>query len=429
MRISGARTSIVPTLAVLAALAACADTPTAGPAEPSLGLSAAADTTVAPPDTIIYEGEQEYEDVARQVPGYAAHYFSEDGDLVVALTDRSQEALALRVIQSRPQPELADGERRTGVTRVVDARYPFAQLRDWRNAATFPVLDVPGVVAVDLDEVRNRVAVWLADPAPRAQVEAVLQKAGVPLAGTIIEVTGRPEELQTLQNFFRPLQGGYQVRTPAGAQCSLGSPVPTTVPRYFVASHCTQAYWNNSGTAFYQPAVAPAWFIGNETLDPPGWPCGANLCRWSDAAVINVGPGVPWANQIARTTFAAFGWAPGSINTAAVPAFNAAVAPQWWPLANQLVDKVGRTTGWNRGVVTHTCVNLTGWAPTPGGRTVMCQYLATNMSGPGDSGAPVFRQLAVGAQVTGLLWGNFNLPGFQRSIFSPRGGMFTDLGV
>jgi hypothetical protein len=123
-------------------------------------------------------------------------------------------------------------------------------------------------------------------------------------------------------------------------------------------------------------------------------------------------------------------WAPGSINTTGVAPFNVVNPPQWLPALGMVVDKVGRSTGWNRGVVTNTCVNLPAPPPAPPGRLLLCQYFATNMAGPGDSGSPVFRQLPFNnARITGLLWGGIVMPGFNRSIFSSRRGVMADLGV
>lgn len=421
MRISGKLPRFFAALAAVAALAACADTPTGGPSEPARSVGPAADTLAPAPDTIIYEGEQEYEEVARQVPGYGGHWYNEQGDLVVRLTDLSQEGLALRVIGSRPQPDLADGERRTGVTRFIQSRYDFATLRDLRNRVTFSVLAVDSVALLDLDEEHNRLLVGLAGESARPQVEAELAKAGVPLGAAAIVVTGAPEAYQTLQNFFRPLQSGYQIQNAAGGTCTLGVPSVGPWPAYITNSHCTQAFWWNTGTNFFQNVVGAPFFIGTEAFDPAGWGCFPFVCRWSDAARINVAANVPAANQVARTAWFGWHWAAGSINTGGIPAFNN-VGVQWWPGQWQLVDKVGRTTGWNKGFVTNTCVSVV--SPIPG-RLVLCQYLMTNGAGPGDSGSPVFRQFGNGAQITGLLWGG--MPAIQRTIFSPRGGVFADL--
>lgn len=426
MRISGVVPKLVPPLAALALLAACADTETTGPEGPSFSTAAAEDSTSPPPDTIIYDGEQEYEDIARQVKGYAGHWYDENGDLVVLLTDRTQTDAALQAIAAQGEPELAEEEKRSGVTHVLDARYEFATLRDWRNASTFPVLNVPGVAGVDLDEKRNRVAVWLADESARPRVEEELRNAGVPLEATIIEVTGAPESYQLLTAGFATMRSGIQIQSGPGAVCSLGHPGLTPGPTYVTASHCTQVFWWLNGTPFFQPTnVGP--FLGTEIVDPPGWVCGIFLrCRWSDAALVR--SALPSANQIAATQWWAWNWAPGSINTTGVPPLNIVNPPLWTPRLKMVVDKIGRTTGWNKGFVTNTCVNVLAPWPAPPGRVVLCQYLVTNLSRPGDSGAPTFRHLpGWRAQVAGTLWGAF--PGIRRSIVSTRRGVAIDLGA
>lgn len=424
MRITPPLPRTLAALGVLAVLAACADTPTAGPADPAGPSFAAGDTLPVPPDSLVYEGEKEYEEIARQVPGYAAHWYDPQGNRVIRLTDLSKQSLAVQVIDGRGQPELAEGETRTGVTNFIQSTYDFATLRSFRNRVTYAVLRVDSVALVDLDEQRNRLFIGLAAERARAAVEAELVKAGVPLSAAIIEVTGAPEQYQTLQNFFRPLRSGFQIQNPAGVNCTLGVPSVGMGPAYITASHCTQVFWWNTGTGFFQNVVAGANFIGAETVDPAGWACGALTCRRSDAALIPVAAGVPAANQVARTAWFGWHWAGGSINTAGIAPFNVVNPPLMWPAVGQIVDKVGRTTGWNRGVVTNTCVNV----PGPPGRLLMCQSLITNLSGPGDSGSPVFRQLPANtARITGLLWGAF--PGMNRSIISARGGVFLDLGA
>lgn len=363
------------------------------------------------------------------MPGYAGHWFDDQGNRVIMLVDPSQAPLAERVIDARPQPELTEGETRTGQTNVVQAQYSFAELKGWRDRANDPVLNVPGAQGIDADEGRNRLTVWIDDEKARPGVESALRGAGVPLGGYLVEI-GKIETHQTLTNFFRPLQGGYQTQNALGGICSLGPPVPAGPGAYYTASHCTQVFWANTGTNFYQHLIGAPFLVGPEASDPAGWACGWPwVCRWSDVARVNVAGGTPAANQIARTTGFAINWAIGSSNTAGVPAFNVVNPPQWWPLLNQWVDKVGRSSGWNRGQVTNTCVNVSGVVGLPANRRVMCQYFARYRSDPGDSGAPVFLQLGgLSARVTGVNWGAINagFPPFARAIFSPSGGIAAD---
>ncbi len=413
----------------LSALAACADTPTAGPTEPLVPGAPALDET-PPPNSSIYLGEQELEEIAAEVPGYAGHWYDGEGNRVIALTDPSKQSLALQVIGGRPQPELTEGETRTGQTLFVQAQYDFVTLRNWRNAAADPVLGASGALALDLDEARNRLTVWIASSGAQAGVQSALTSAGVPLAAVIIEGSGGVTAHQTLQNFFRPLRGGLQVQNAAATTCSLGPPVPAgPAPAYFTASHCTPAFWANTGVNFFQNVVLAANLIGPEINDPAGWACGGGwICRRSDAARVGINAGVPAANQIARTTGFAVGWAPGSINMAGVVPFNVVNPPQPAPFVGQWVDKVGRSTGWNRGQVTNTCVNVNAPPPAPAMRRVVCQSFATYMSAGGDSGAPVFLWLAGGlnARVAGVNWGAIATAAGPRAIFSPSGNIAAD---
>lgn len=413
----------------LSALAACADTPTVAPPEPLVPGAPALNET-PPPSSSIYLGEQELEEIAAEVPGYAGHWYDLEGNRVIALTDLSKQSLALQVIGGRPQPELTQGETRTGQTLFVQAQYDFVTLRNWRNAASDPVLGASGALALDLDEVRNRLTVWIASTAAQAGVQSALTSAGVPLAAAIIEASSGVVAHQTLQNFFRPLRGGFQIQNAAGMTCSLGPPVPGgPAPAYFTASHCTAVFWANTGTNFFQHIVGGGNLIGPEINDPPGWACGGGwICRRSDVARVGINAAVPAANQIARTTGFAVGWAAGSINTVGVVPFNVINPPQAAPFVGQWVDKVGRTTGWNRGNVTNTCVTVNAPPPAPPMRRVMCQSLATYMSAGGDSGAPVFLWLAGGAnaRVAGVNWGAIGTTMGPRAVFSPSGNIAMD---
>lgn len=60
------------------------------------------------------------------------------------------------------------------------------------------------------------------------------------------------------------------------------------------------------------------------------------------------------------------------------------------PYMGEIVEKVGQTTGWTRGDVTHTCVDETtsfGGNPVMG---LLCQARADFYTESGDSGSPVF---------------------------------------
>jgi hypothetical protein len=69
----------------------------------------------------------------------------------------------------------------------------------------------------------------------------------------------------------------------------------------------------------------------------------------------------------------------------------------------ELLDKVGRTTGWTRGAVLATCVDV----GVSGARIAMlCQDFVEAAVAGGDSGSPVFQQVGdKDATLYGILWG------------------------
>ena len=444
MSIQGTPLRALAAAALLAALAACADQPeptAAGGAAvgPGGDLDATAtaadipDTTVAPPpDGDLFPGEQEFVELSKEIPGFAGYHY--EGDTrVVSLTDPGQQDRAAAALDAREkvEPSAHDEAKSGGGTRFVKADYDYPTLRAWRDKAAEGVLSVDGVAYLDLDEVRNRIAVGVADDKAAAAVADQLKAAGVPAEATIVDVED-PVQLDQLSGFFRPLQGGWQIQNGLGAlPCTLGfvTTYPPNGQRAFVtASHCTQIQWGLDGISFYQP-TAPAFgnFVGREVRDPRGWPCYVwRVCRWSDAALVQVANATAAPNQVRTTTFFNFGWLNGSVIPAAsLPVASYLAAPP----AGAFLDKVGRQTGWNYGPVNVTCALVT----QPPNRVLGCQYAAFHKSDLGDSGAPVFIWYGTFVRVVGITWGH--VPGV-RSWFSPigtgvgpNGGIRADLGV
>jgi hypothetical protein len=72
------------------------------------------------------------------------------------------------------------------------------------------------------------------------------------------------------------------------------------------------------------------------------------------------------------------------------------------------VHKVGRTTGWTKGVVTRTCFDQASFDQNVGQYMMLCQIEATLTSAGGDSGSPVFIRLPNQPdylRMAGILWG------------------------
>lgn len=63
-----------------------------------------------------------------------------------------------------------------------------------------------------------------------------------------------------------------------------------------------------------------------------------------------------------------------------------------YPVGGEMVDKMGRTTGWTYGFVKKTCVDMLLSAYSGSGvGLLLCQDWASYWNDKGDSGSPVFR--------------------------------------
>ncbi len=307
------------TLVAMAALAACSDDPTAAPTGPSRAeTSAESDTVAPPPDGDLYPGEKGFVELAQQIPGYAGDWF--DGDTrVVALTARGKEDVAAQVLAKQAPVEHGDrSEVKTGGgTRFVPAQFDYLTLRRYRDASIEKVLEVDGTTFYDFDEAANRLVVGIVDDAPRAEVEARFKESGVPAEATEVVVTGKFEEDQTLQNFKRPLEGGWQIQNAGGGICTLGfitrNPA-NGAPSFVTNSHCTSSFWAPDGIMFSQH-LNNLW-VGREVRDPQPFGCaffGIIKCRFADAALVEVNGAAVSPGLIGRTTFWGGPMASGSI--------------------------------------------------------------------------------------------------------------------
>jgi hypothetical protein len=417
------------TALAMAALAACSDDPTTpAPAGPARATAAESDTVAPPPDGDLYPGEQELVELAQKIPGFAGAWY--EGDTrVVSLTAEGSEDQASQVLAGfAPAEQAARPENKTGGgTRFVPAQFDYVTLRKFRDVSIEKVLEADGATFYDLDETHNRVVAGIVDEAHRPEVEARFKESGVPFGAYDVVVTGKIEQDITLRDFKRPLEGGWQIQNANGGICTLGfiTRNPSNgAPAFVTNSHCTNSYWAYDGIAFSQHLNN--LFVGREVRDPGPFRCGIfNLfrCRYSDAALVQVTNAQVSPNRIGRTTY----WGgPQQVGSIVIDNANPTLAVtgvQNWPWNGQMVDKVGRTSGWNYGFVTNTCVTMSVGFP----RRLLCQYWATYLSQGGDSGSPVFLWHGNNVTLTGINWGHVNSP--QRAIFSAAGGTRIDLGV
>jgi hypothetical protein len=261
-------------------------------------------------------------------------------------------------------------------------------------------------------------------------------QAGIPVPAVAFEAAGyvRPHLLEeyapylstapaqgdSVTSYRRPLEGGLKLtyRKPGSdpnlaVTCTLGFLARLNGLRVAVtASHCSTRHWDPDNTAYYQSVPGADRYFGYEYRDPNGASCGfmsVNVCRNADASAIYVETGAadnlgyiarplgpPPEGRSPYVTYTG----PRVIDPAN-PRFR--VTGRGAPEVNLPVDKVGARTGWTRGRVARTCVDV------PADRSyskLRCQTFATYSADQGDSGAPVFMAFADGtATLMGLHWG------------------------
>ena len=238
--------------------AACTElSDTSAPLEPSFALESVGNLQSIPP------GERDFSEIAGARPSFAG-YFLEGDRLVVQVNDISRGAdvratIAARVGpqgQGRGGPQLGQGRGSLLSGRTIEIRevaFTYAQLNDWRNRASDEVFEFPGVVSLDLDEVRNQVAVGLTTGEGRSGVEAMFESMGVPREAYRIDVTEPVATGSTLRDTDPMIRGGLDVGA-GGGFCTLGfSAVMAGDTVFFTNSHCTTTFYGfDPGLRFFQ---------------------------------------------------------------------------------------------------------------------------------------------------------------------------------
>lgn len=363
-------------------------------------------------------------DMATRDPGFGGMFVDSEGRLTMYVMDKALDAqdghsrLAAMSVDAittfRDNDQVADAAAMHRIN-VIPAQYSFTSLYDWHKQLTSDVLSVPGVVLTDISESSNRVRVGVENPDVAARVRRRFASLGVPEQAVTVELMPPIRPLATLRNKFRPLVGGLQINFDFYI-CTLGfAAVREGVSGTVTNSHCTRSQGRNNNTIFHQPSASGTNNrIGVEVVDPPfftGSPCPARRkCRYSDAAFARVphpsGPPVTSARgMIAR---------PPEVNSLTLTTGRFRITSEnSFPVLNETLNKVGRTTGWSRGKVVATCLNVNVSGTNI---TLLCQDIVKARVAAGDSGSPVFRVLHNPARndvrLYGVLWGGGTLPGY-----------------
>jgi len=336
--------------------------------------------------------------------GFGGLFIDEAGDLNVYLADAAEEGVA---IEAADEVLKLKGLEALPI-RVRRAEHRFLDLARWRGQVK-DLLAAPGVSLTDVDEAANRVRIGIEDESARPRVEAEVARLGVPPEAVIIEVTGPFVYRASLQGRVRPVVGGLQIAFGCSASscyvCTDGFLAIRAGKKGFVTnSHCTDARGIVEQTAYSQPfpTTTAARRVGKETADPAFFTGGAcpagRRCRYADAAFVQKKREVDFKRGfIARPAYV------GSLSISVTSPRFRVVSEDPGPLVGEVLEKVGRTTGWTQGTVTDTCVDI---SVSGTDITLLCQDAVAGSSDQGDSGSPVFR-IESGNDVSlyGILWG------------------------
>ena len=352
--------------------------------------------------------DEAFGQVAMRVPAFGGMYVQDD-TLRVYLTDPSDKAAAVQAIQAT----FGAGRTPAGGVQVLPAMYGFPQLSAWhdRMGALF---NLRGVILTDIDETSNRLKVGVDSAATASEVEMNLARLGIPRTAVNIVEMQPFAVAESLRDQIRPIEGGTQIAFSVFL-CTLGfNGVRSGVEGFVVNSHCTDVQGGVTGTEHYQPTVADGNLIGTEIADPLYTPdkCPllllGHVCRYSDSAYDERDPGV--------TADQGFIAQPDGVDTGSLTiAGQFRIVSEGASTVGDVVNKVGRTTGWTQGQVTDTCADVL----VLGSLIVQrCQDIVSAGVGAGDSGSPVFAITSGDdVELRGILWGG-TLDGTQ-FVYSP----------
>ncbi len=394
-------------------------------------------------------------DIGLRIPDFGGMYLSKDNSILnVYVLAGKEDVLDTEEVKQAIEGVLkADAASRREL-RLIPAQYSMAQLYGWYKLMQDEVWAIPSVAITDLDEGQNRINVWLDDLDARERLGQTLLALGIPLkAVKILAGSGGGVDTHSLSDaaLGGVLEGGYQIGTPYPSstsvdyQCTLGFPVErtdtagiTTTPGFITAGHCTEPpsrpgqpnRWDGGvdggGANFYQPNSS-ATLVGREVTDPdlssslPGCPAGKK-CRRSDSAFVALESGINYNLGAIAKPLALGG------KTLRHSAKFRIVRDTAVSVVGQTVEMVGKTTGWVRGQVTHTCVR----ANYPD-YSLLCQHATNYDRAGGDSGAPVFKVINSpnfnDVHLVGIHIGWVNLqPGVKTPIYSPINYIYGELG-
>lgn len=363
-------------------------------------------------------------EIALEVPTFGGFWYNKDNvdQIVVALTDLKDFDRVVPMI-----PKYIGAHQPTAGYVAVKVARSFADLARWRASIRAEVFSRAGVVSLGVKESANRVEVGIAVPAAEQAVRGVTRARGIPDDAVVfVNVRELQDASHTLQQQHPngKIEGGWEIASTTDI-CTLGFPairISNGTNVFVTNSHCTATDHGFDGGTIWQPYNGSS--VGAEILDPPTWSCGILICRNSDAALISATQPLSFG-RIARTTertgFDVTGGALTVLHTNPTLTISSRGS---YVYENEILDKVGRTTGWTYGAVEDTCTDhsSSGWIKLCSDRVDLAIQL-------GDSGSPVFYWKPDGTvELRGIIFAWQEFPGHD-AIMSNLNQIELDLGT
>lgn len=401
--------------------------------------------------------DDELVQMGKAIPGFGGMFYDADGYPTVYLRD-PKAPVALSALKSL-----------SSEVRVLQGDYDFEQLVAWKQSLR-SLLGQTGVVYLDADEAHNRVVVGIDASrgkslagAGRESLDKELDLRGVPRAAVVYRQVPPLKELIGRQDFGVPysletLAGGLDKKKPAATLSILDNvrPVPGAVQLSFISlpyiyfctigfnayrgtafgfvtnSHCTTDRGAVDGTRYsqgdpYGPALATEIADPSYSTSPP-CPAGRK-CRFSDSAFAQYDGNSTKLGSFKKLSHTSSrGTEEGSLVLSPASSRFTVAGSAAPPLTGQVVNKIGRTTGWTFGPVVATCVDVNSSATQ---FTLWCQHIVQAGTDGGDSGSPVFTwSKGSSVKLVGILWaGGSDGAGNTIFAFSPYTAIQQELGT
>ncbi len=369
--------------------------------------------------------------VAEQVPDFGGFYLDENGQPTAYLLDPNPDRAgevedALKEAFGEDILQRGDGPRRevdNPQLQLLEGAYSMGDLLSWHDRA-LGVFEFDEAVFVDLRERENNLTVGIDNLEAQSTIEDYLAGQDIPLeAVNIVEAQRREPHAHDLRSDFSSAQGGIEIGL-AGTNsvCSHGYVARFNGNLGFITnSHCTSQRGSVTGTRYENPFSGGQ--IGVEAADPSYQNCygGSRSCRKSDAAFIDYDDEASWSAEVARPQ----DWAGPSSSSATLDIDHgtdlSVRGGKAQPVSGEMVDKVGRTTGWTWGYIQKTCIAIGVNGGSVNGKPIVmrCQYDGSYSSAGGDSGSPVFKWHGDEVTIYGVHWGS-------GGAFSALQGIYDD---